>query len=866
MRSMFVVFGAAVAMVIGGSLMPAQGLVAPAAVLPVLASSTQFDITGFLQTATVDTPGDPHSGGVVTVDGHTIVIPRETIVILPAAALTWEELFSHAPAPYGPTQTGLALSDTPKPLTTSEFHIVGNRVVDPNGTNGCTTAPSCDRYIAGLVHVSQQDLNSGAGYVNFIDYATGTMEVGGTLGAQGTGTRVRINDPANPTSASGGRFGRAFSPDDRFQVDQDNPTIAAETGFPMCVPRTDPAAADDPNCPQANRPTVSNPVTDQSGITPQPNTLVAGEYYKVYRMDSPTNVDTNAALCVRTPCADPRKQAPFEIGDYITFAGNLTTDAGGQYVLAHTIVDSLGIYTQPGIDPAYVSIEVSLIGTGGLTVFGAGEAAIRTRFEGMTTDETRMIRLYGVDINPATGATTDREWGTIMPDLGPPTGAVRGRWRFRPPCTAAVATPKACTPPPAGQFIPPTREVRAVVAGHSQFLPGGTTPNPASQVPGTPGATTAANGIYWGQYHAPIGEYIFPENVPGTAIPENNFNTIPFLAAGGYASGTGVIAGVLNPWPSNVIPNAPVCATATLNGAPYSVANGASVQLSGSITAGATTPVTVNWTAGTTPGGTDLNGALTGATTTTPTFNATGLAAGTYNVTFSASNPCGTSTVSTTVTVAGAPAPTVNAIQNQTVTAGTPVTINAVSPSLPAPTWTWAVTSGPINPVTTQAPSPATASGTSSLSFNPTSAGTYTVTVKATNANGSSGTSTVTITATPSVPANVTLNNVYRTTKQRLVITATSTDLTVASMKLQPYQTEAGTTFDPTTLGSNLTVSLIAPGSFTITLVGAPAPACNLGGVYATPCSQAPLTVKSLNAAGTVIGTSLASKLTTIRT
>jgi hypothetical protein len=68
-------------------------------------------------------------------------------------------------------------------------------------------------------------------------------------------------------------------------------------------------------------------------------------------------------------------------------------------------------------------VDVSLIGTGGLTVFGAGEAAVRTRFEGMTTDESRMIRLYGIDFNPVTGATSDREWVTIMPNPGPPGGA-----------------------------------------------------------------------------------------------------------------------------------------------------------------------------------------------------------------------------------------------------------------------------------------------------------------------------------------------------------------------------------------------------------------------------------------------------------
>ena len=436
--------------------------------------------------------------------------------------------------------------------------MVGNRVIDANG----------DRYIAGLVDISQQDLNSGAGYVNYINYATGEMKVGGTLGDPSTGTRVAINDPATPTSGSGGRYGRAMTPDDRFQVDQDNPTILAETGFPMCIPRIAPSTTtDDALCPQANRPAVSNPVVDTSGITPQPNTLIAGEHYRMFRMDSPANVDAGAG-CLRTPCADPRQQAPFELGDYVTFAGNVETDSTGRYISAHTIVASLGIYTQPGVDPAYDTVDVSLIGTGGLTVFGAGEAAARTRFEGMTTDETRQIHVYGVDINPNTGRRPTATGARSCPIPARPTA----------PCAAAGASARRAPPPsrrrrrarrrPSGQFIPPTREVRAVVEGLQQFQPGTIIPNPNSQVPGTPSAKTAANGIFYGQYHAPIGEYIFPENVPGTPIPENNFNTIPFLAFGGYQSLTGVQAGVLDPWPSNVPAPAFVCATPTINGAP----------------------------------------------------------------------------------------------------------------------------------------------------------------------------------------------------------------------------------------------------------------------------------------------------------
>lgn len=253
----------ALALVTGIAVSAGNG--ASAAVLPALPPSTQFDITGFLQVVTLDqacvtaaganldAQGHPqvaHCGGTMMLNGHTIIVPNETIAILPASALTWQELFAQAPAPYGPTQTGMALADLPKPLTTYEVQAVGNRVLDP----GNVDPTKRDRYIAGLVHISQQDLNAGAGYINFMDYTTGEMRVGGVLGDPTTGARVQINDPANPTSASGGRYGRALTPDPRFMVDQDNPTIASATGYPMCFPRTDPAVADDPLCPVGNRP------------------------------------------------------------------------------------------------------------------------------------------------------------------------------------------------------------------------------------------------------------------------------------------------------------------------------------------------------------------------------------------------------------------------------------------------------------------------------------------------------------------------------------------------------------------------------------------------------------------------------------
>jgi hypothetical protein len=585
--------------------------------------STQFDLTGFLQEATLDSScvANAHCGGTLKVNGQVVTVPKETIVILPANALTWQELFAQAPLPYGlstsPPTTGLAAADdlvSAPPLTTYEVHVTGNRVLGPP-----------DQYIAGLINISQNALNSGAGFINFIDYTNGELRVGGVLNSSSTGTRVRLNDPT-------GRYGRIMSPDARFTVDADNPTIMAGTGFPMCLPRVAPANGD-AACPAGNRPPAAPPAT---GFAASIN------------MPDPALVQPGAL-------PDPRIQAPFEVGDYVTFAGTLVVDAGinsgpttgpwpgiaNTYISAHTIVNNVAIFTAPGTDPAYVMTEVTLIGTGGLTVLGAGEAAIRTRFEGMTTDTSRNIHLYGIDLDPITGVSTDRDWGTIGVDQGPPTGAVKGRWRFRPPCTAAVATDKACTPPPGGTFLPPTREMRAVIEGLQ------------SQNPANAGAQTAANGIFYGQYHAPISEYIFPENIPGSPIVENNFNSIAFLACGGYASSAGTLAGSLLPWPSNIVPTCGGAQPVANAGAAQTAPSGSTVTLNGNGSTGAN--LTFLWTQTGGPGVT-LN---PNRTTAVVTFTAPTVAAST-TLTFSltVSNAAGSSTATTTVTVSpGAPPP-----------------------------------------------------------------------------------------------------------------------------------------------------------------------------------------------------------------
>jgi hypothetical protein len=762
---------------------------APAAAQLPMPATTQFDITGFIQEAVLDPAcaSDAHCGGTIKVNGHVVVIPKETIVILPASALTWQELFALAPAPYTGVATGMALADVPAPLTSYEAHVVGNRVL--GGPAGA------DLYIAGLVNIAQQGLNSGAGFINFIDYAIGEMRVGGVLGDSTTGARVRINDPAVGSTGTG-RYGRAMTPDVRFQVDQDNPTIASATGFPMCLPRVAPAGVigapeTDPLCPQANRPAGAS----------------------IIQMNDPV------ALAGVFP--DATKQVPFEVGDYVTFAGTLVTDsatpttgpfppaplgAAGTYVSAHTIIDNIAVYTWPGTNPAYVSIEVSLIGTGGLTVLGAGEAVIRTRFEGMTTDPSRNVHLYGIDFDPLTGATTDRDFGTIGVDPGAPTGAVKGRWRFRPPCTATVADQKSCTPPPGGTFLPPPREVRAVVEG--------------AWVPGQ--ATTFANGIIAGQYHAPIGEYIFPENIPGTPIVANNFNTIPFLAQGGYASLQGTIARQLNPWPDAVIPT-PACLAPSVNtGGPYTVAAGGTVTLAGSATG--TAPVTFAWVAS--------SGTLSNATIAAPVFNATG-ATSPVALTLTATNACGTASASTTVTINAAAAPTVNHVPPLSVFSGAAAsfTVSGTDPNVPAQTLAFTVVQagapalGNLK-VTALTATSATVSFTAPvLPLGQVVPSVVNLTITARNTGGATSAAEFTTVTVNPLPDSVALtSSEYRIGKQRLVLTATSSVVSPdVILTLQPYVTVGGTTFDPTALGSVFTNT--GAGTYTLTLVGAPEPA-----------------------------------------
>src|SRR4029078_5762418 len=128
-----------------------------------------------------------------------------------------------------------------------------------------------------------------------------------------------------------------------YRMEKTTRTVKSETGYPMCLPRTRvDQGADDPLCPQGNRPAGKTIFTM---LTPPAPTAAERQ---------------NPAL--RTALLDPWRAAPVQVGDYVTVRGPIVKDAAGQYISAYAVDANLGIFTQPGTQPSYVSLDVVLIG------------------------------------------------------------------------------------------------------------------------------------------------------------------------------------------------------------------------------------------------------------------------------------------------------------------------------------------------------------------------------------------------------------------------------------------------------------------------------------------------------------------------
>jgi hypothetical protein len=390
-------------------------------------------------------------------------------------------------------------------------------------------------------------------------------------------------------------------------------------------------------------------------------------------------------------------------------------------------------------------------------------------------------------------------------DPGPPTGTVKGRWRFRPPCTGLAATFRFCLGPlDETTFLPATREVRAVIDGAW---------TPASSIP-------ERNGLTAGQYHAPIQEYLFQENLPGVAPPPINFASIPFLARGGYKSSTGVLAGPLKPWPASSQPVS--CAAPVANaGGNLTVTSGTkNVPLAGS--ASGTAPLSYAWTA---PAGIGL---MPTSTVANPTFTAPTVAAtNTYLFTLDVAGCNGqksSATVTVTVTPAKADIPVVAPMAPLKVTSGTTITLTAAGSGSHALSYTWTQTGGAPQPFTTLS------AGTSIRFAHALAAGkvsddvlAFTVVATDTVTHVVSAPVTATVTFTPLPDTDTITLAEYRISKLRLDVTAVSSVVSPGiSLTLQSYVTTGGVLFDPATMGNVMTNN--GAGNYTISLIGVPQP------------------------------------------
>ncbi|KAK0612634.1 hypothetical protein B0T17DRAFT_610700 [Bombardia bombarda] len=304
--------------------------------------------------------------------------------------------------------------------------------------------------IAAQVIVTEFSLETNQGYIDEISF-DGTIKIR-------NGPNIRINDPNAVFSAG---FSAPF-----MVADDVNPSVSSFSGFPMCVPR----GANDTLCPLSNRPLIAGSTAPQR-IFRAPDALV---------------------------------MAPFLAGDYVEYSG--FRSASNEIVCFEMVAWNVQITTVGA--PTYIRVEETLIGI--YTADANGEVA-ETRFIGYTSDPAATVSIVAIDIDPCTGATTDRSVGVGQ---NRPEGGGRNKWIARIDGT----TPSLYT-----------REYRAVAST---------------------GNAPTRNGILAGQYAAPILDWIQPELlVPGIEPLVHQFEGLTHLTRGVGPDGDGNMFGPLDPFP-----------------------------------------------------------------------------------------------------------------------------------------------------------------------------------------------------------------------------------------------------------------------------------------------------------------------------
>jgi hypothetical protein len=190
-------------------------------------------------------------------------------------------------------------------------------------------------------------------------------------------------------------------------------------------------------------------------------------------------------------------------------------DTQGYYVSAHGLEAELGVYTSPGREPAYVFVEMALQGTvGDRDPAIPQEETARFKVAGYTSDPSRTISIDLLD--DATTGNTMPLAARVVPTNGAQLGRFKMLWDAK------------------DEVRPVRRAVRArlsagIFGGPDPLLaPGG-----SSSKLGLPGASKRG-GYAFGQYEAPVSEYITPEatrfGVKGYQ-PPGSFENFCFMRA-----------------------------------------------------------------------------------------------------------------------------------------------------------------------------------------------------------------------------------------------------------------------------------------------------------------------------------------------
>ncbi|KXX80962.1 hypothetical protein MMYC01_203908 [Madurella mycetomatis] len=321
-------------------------------VLTVLGQDVPIILDGALVDATA-TDDSYNTGGTISLNGWTVEVPKNMLVTFPAAFVPWKDFVTGKDAFLG-----------------FEVNVAGNIV---NGQS-----------LAAQIIISEFAMEWNQGHIEEINF-DGTMKIR-------NGPTIRINDPNAVFSA-----GYSFP----FMVaDDQNPSVTAFSGFPMCVPRS----SNDTLCPLSNRPSIPGSTAPQ----------------RVFQ------------------APDPLIMAPFLVGDFITYRGFRL----GNEIICYEIVAWNVQITTSGV-PTYVRVEESLVGV--YTASPIGEVA-ETRFVGYVSDPSVTVSITAIDINPCTGRTTDRSIGVGQ---NRPEEGGRNKWISRIDGTQTTAL---------------TREYRAIVS------------------------------------------------------------------------------------------------------------------------------------------------------------------------------------------------------------------------------------------------------------------------------------------------------------------------------------------------------------------------------------------------------------------